>query len=197
MFYPCPISNGTKMVDLARQSTKPIEKIQMQKSIPILFYLSLLLFFISMASYGGLLLLNRAQARAGQTLRQEIQRKEEDLRPELIDQIFLLEERLGNIHTLLEKHSFPTQLLTLVEEITLPLVRFSSFNYQPALSRLDMSGETISYGLLAEQLGIWERNPELERVEFGGLSRTTGDFIGFKLNLTLKQSAFKKPPQLE
>ena len=168
----------------------------MQKSIPILFYLSLLLFFVSMASYGGLFLLNRAQARAEQVLRQEIQRKEEDLRPELIDQIFLLERQLENMRTLLEKHSFPTQLLVLIEENTLPLVRFSTFNYQPALNRLDMSGETISYSLLAEQLGVLERNQEIERVEFGGLSRTAGNLVGFKLNLTFKQSVFKKPPQL-
>lgn len=169
----------------------------MQKSIPILFYLGLLLFFMSIASYGGLLLLNRAQERAGQILRQEIQRKEESLRPELIDQIFSLEERLKNMGNLLEKHSFSTQLLTLVEETTLPLVRFSSFNYQPAQNRLDMAGETTSYSLLAEQLGVLERNPEVERVEFGGLSKTAENFVGFRLNLTLGRSAFKKPPQLK
>lgn len=181
------------MADFLQQSQGPTVKVRLTKSIPILLYLSIFLFFIALASYGGLLLLNRAQGRATQTLLAQLQQKEEELRPEIIDQIFLLEARLKTMRALLENHKFVTRLFTLLQENTLPLVRFSTFNYQSAVNKVDMSGETTGYALLAKQIGVLERHPDIERVEFGGLSRNE-KFLNFRIGITFNPQTLLKLP---
>mgnify|MGYP001602555926 FL=1 len=49
-----------------------------------------------------------------------------------------------------------------------------------------MTGEAASYRALAAQIGIFERDPQIEKTEFGGLSATSGGLVGFKLSLTVK-----------
>lgn len=182
------------MVDFLQQGQKPVIKVRLTKSVPVLLYLSIFLFFVALASYSGILLLNRAQERATQTLLVQIQQKEEELRPEIIDQIFLLEARLKNMRTLLENHKFVTRLFTLIQENTLPFVRFSTFSYQSAVNKVDMSGETTGYALLAKQIGILERHPDVERVEFGGLSRNE-KFLNFRIGITFGPQTLLKLPQ--
>ena len=183
------------MVDFLKSEQKPEEKIRFKASVPILLYLGILLFFLALASYGGLFLLNRAQERATQTLLSEIKRKEGELRSEIIDQIFLLEARLKNLRTLLENHKFVSRLFGLVGETTLPLVRFSTFNFQSGTNKVDMAGQTLSYGLLAKQIGILERHPDIEKVEFGGLSRDN-KFLNFRLGITLNPQTLKTIPKI-
>ena len=51
-----------------------------------------------------------------------------------------------------------------------------------------MSGEATSYSTIARQIGVFERDQNIERVEFGGLSLGANNVAGFKVSLIFKRS---------
>ncbi|QQG45673.1 MAG: hypothetical protein HYW89_02010 [Candidatus Sungiibacteriota bacterium] len=182
------------MADLLLKKESPEAKFRIERGSSFLFYLVLALFFLGLAVYGGLLLLNRGQERAREELTAQVRLKEEDLRPELLNQIFILDKRLKNLRTLLARHIFPSNTLRLVEADTHPQVRFLNFNLSTDSRKLEMSGETTSYAVLARQIALFERDPQVERVEFGGLSFGTNNLLGFKLTLIIKTSLLQLRP---
>ncbi len=161
---------------------------------PLFSYIGLLLFFLVGASYGGTILLNSNQQKTKEKLIEEIKLKEESLRSELLDEIFLLDERLKNMGSLLHKHTFTSNIFKLIEADVHPSVRFSSFNLNTDSRKIDMSGEAASYTALSKQIGIFERNAQIEKVEFGGLSSGPNNLIGFRLTIILRPGIFLLRP---
>lgn len=161
----------------------------------LFFFLALLFFLVASAGYGGLFLLTHAQASTRAELILQIQEKEKNLRPEIVEQIFILEERLKNIATLLNGHIFSSQAFRIIEADTHPQVQFTSFGFTPADYKVEMSGETVSYAALARQVNILERDPQIERVEFGGLTMTGNNFLGFRSTIILRPTVLQTRPK--
>lgn len=159
----------------------------MERGGSFLFYLSLAAFLFVASTSGGLALLNRAQEEAMTVLTEEVKDKDKGLRTDLVNQIFLVDQRLKNLRQLLSEHTASSNVFGLLEKDTLPQVRFLNFNFDVSARKLDMSGEAASYSVIARQIGVFERDPNIERVEFGGLS-LSGSNAGFKVALIFKRS---------
>lgn len=182
---------------LARKEAMASRIVREHRDGALLFFLALLLFLASAAAYGGLFLLTKAQASTRDDLIGQIQEKERDLRPDIIEQIFLLEERLKNITTLLNKHTFASNAFRLIEAATHPQVRFLNFGFMPGEYKTEMAGETISYAVLAREINILERDPQIENVEFGGLSITGNNLLGFRVMIRFRPELFHVRPTPE
>lgn len=182
------------MADLLLKKESPLAKIRLERGGSVFFYASLALFFLVLAGYGGLSLLNRSQNAAKDLLLEEVGAKRENLRPELLSQIFLLDRRLKNIRAVLSNHVFTSNALRFLESSAHPQVRFLSFTLSAAGRKIDLTGQAASYATLAKQIGILERDPGLERVEFGGLSTLDNNTVGFKLTLIFKQALLQIRP---
>ncbi|MBI2640472.1 MAG: hypothetical protein HYW91_01140 [Candidatus Sungbacteria bacterium] len=182
------------MADLLLKKESPLQTLQMRRGGSILFYFSLLAFFLASAGYGGLWLLNNAQGKARDELIAQVKTKEEELRPELLNQIFLLDARLKSMRALLSQHSFPSNILNFLETHTHPRVRFLNFNFSGSAGKLDMTGEAASYAVLAEQIALLEGDPNIETVEFGGLSIGAKNLANFKMAIIFKPSILHLRP---
>jgi len=183
------------MADLLKKTTS-LETLRVRAKAESgwFFYLNLFIFFLLVASYGGFLLLNRNQKDARDLLLEEIKSKENELRPELFNQIFAMEKQLKNIRTLISSRTFTSNIFGLLEANTLPQVRFTDFNFSADPRKIDLSGEAANYRTLAEQIAIFERHPQVEKVDFGGLSRTSTGLVAFKLAITLNPALLKSKP---
>lgn len=161
----------------------------------LFFYASLLIFLLLLAGYGGLVFLNRAQGLAQAEILAQIEQKRQDLRPELVQELFALEKRLMAIRTLLENHILPSRVFAWLESQTHPRVYFQSMNFNSAARKLQLPGSADSLRSLNEQIGIFEQNPELEKVEFGGLSfaKDAGALISFQTTVVFKPAFFQSP----
>ncbi len=182
------------MPDSLVKKDSSFEKNFLARGGSFLFYIALLLFFASTGTYGGLLLLNRAQAQSREELVAQVKSKEEDLRPELLNQIFLLDSRLKNMRTLISNHNFISSVFNFLESNTHPKVRFSNFNFSADSRKLDMSGEALSYSVVAQQIAIFELNPQVEKAEFGGLSAGGTNLINFKVAIIFKPTLLHFSP---
>ena len=154
-------------------------------AVPI-FYFCLAAFLVTLATYGGLVLLNRAQEGARDEFWASIREKEEDLHAGVIDQIFLLDAQLRHLRTLLLGHVFTTQALNFVERTAHPSVPFYNFNFASGSRKIDMSGVGAGYSTVAEQMSLFEQSPLVEQVSFGGLSLGENNLVNFNLSLVFK-----------
>ena len=160
----------------------------------LFFALALAIFLISLLMASGLLLLGRAREQTRDQLIEQNAAKEEALRPELLDQIVALEQRLKRVRTLIDGHVFASNIFRMIEANTHPAVRFSNFVFAADGAKIDMNGEASGYRALARQIGIFEREPQIERVEFGGLATTGEGRVGFKLSLIIQPALLHLNP---
>lgn len=147
---------------------------------------SITLLVAVLAALGGLTLLNRQREAQREEFIRQNKIKEESLRPELLAQIVALEGRLKGIRALLSRHEFSSNALRLVEADTHPQVQFSSFAFSADNLKVELGGQAASYRVLARQITFFENDPQVEAVEFGGLSAVSSGLIGFHLAITLK-----------
>lgn len=152
----------------------------------LFFFVSIGALVVTVAAAGGLMVLNTAQESRYQEFIAQNKIKEENVRPELLQQVALLDKRLKGVGTLIGSHTFASNVFSVIEKNTHPQVRFQNFTFAADSLKLDMSGEAASYRALATQIGLFEREAQIERTEFGGLSTTGEGLVGFKLTLTFK-----------
>lgn len=143
------------------------------------------------AAAGGLVILNRGREAQKLELISQNKIKEESMRPELLASILSLDQRLKAARQALGSHTFVSNVFGLLEADTHPQVRFSNFSFAADSLKLEMSGEAASYRALARQIAFFEQDPQIDHVEFGGLSVTGEGLIGFKLSLTFKQTLLR------
>lgn len=153
-------------------------------------------FLLTIAAYGGLILLNRAQSKALNEIAAQIQQKQETFEEDSMKEITLLDSRLKNIRSLLAQHVFVSNLFRLIERDTLTQTNFLDFDFLTKERTITLSGETSSYALLAQQITIFEDDPGIERAQFEGLGRAGENKVQFKLTLILKPAVLQEQPSL-
>lgn len=172
-----------------------LEEIRKSHSNGILFYVSLLVFLLVVAAYGGLIFLNRAQQSAQQEILSQIEQKRQELRPELVQQIFSLENRFNAMKSLIQKHTFPSRTLAWLEQHTHPRVAFATFAFDSTIRKLALTGAADSLVSLNQQIAIFQQDPDIEKVEFNGLSFKKEDgSAGFNATVIFKPAFLQVAP---
>ncbi|MDP3710377.1 MAG: hypothetical protein Q8R29_01490 [bacterium] len=171
--------------------------ISLRRGTVLIFYISLSLFFATLVGYLILFFVNRAQASSRENLLKDVRIRQDELRPELINQIFSLESKLANIQKLSGSHIFTSNVLKFLEENTLPNVRFLTFDFKSDTRRLEMAGDAASYATLTEQIILLEKHPQIEKVEFGGLTLGGNNLVNFRITIVFRPSLLLNPPFVE
>ena len=186
------------MADFLIKKEKTADRFAMfRPGTGLILRVSLGLFILSLVSYAVLIFIDRSQVKTEENLLQEVRVRQDELRPELVNQIFTLESKLASIQTLINKHPFSSNILKFLEENTLPNIRFLTFDFKSDTGRLEMSGDAASYAALTEQIILFERNSRVEKVEFGGLTLGAGNLVNFRLTMVFKPVLVRTPPFIE
>lgn len=149
---------------------------------------ALVLFIAALVLAGGLYFYGRAlQTTRGRWVEQ-VKAQEAELRPELLSQLTQLGATFASVRDLLSSHSFPSNVLTLVQSLTHPSVQFTGFSYSRSARKIELAGLARSYQTVAQQVRAMEASPQIERVDFGGLSRNERGLVNFKLAVIFKAS---------
>lgn len=97
--------------------------------------------------------------------------------------------RSGEVKELLDAHHIPSLLLKLIEEMSHPDVALSRLAFSFAANEVQVSGSTSSYKVLAEQILIWERNPDVASASVSDFDTDTTGRLKFAARLTLIPNA--------
>jgi len=99
--------------------------------------------------------------------------------------------KLDLLKKLIEKHVYWTSLFDFLEGITLPKVRYISFNADISSNKLNLDGTTIGFTTLAQQMIILKRNPLVKNLTMSSL-KITEEGIGFNFNIELSPKAWQE-----
>ena len=173
------------MADLSLKQTASVSRATYGAGLPF-SAVSISLFVVVLAAIGGLFVLNGQMESRKEEFISQNKIKEESLRPELLEQIITLEDRLKGIRTLLSRHPYASNVFRILEADTHPQVKFTTFDFTLGTLKVELGGEAASYRVLARQITFLERDPQIEDVRFGGLSVVGPGAIAFRLTLTFK-----------
>lgn len=148
---------------------------------------------ISLAVYAGLYFINKSQEATQQELVAQIGQKEEDLRPNVLDQIFSLQKKIESVSGIIGSHSFSVNTFGLVERDTHPRVSFETYAFSPKNNTIAMKGLASDFEALAKQIGFMEGDKQIDKVEFGGLSLKDDGRVSFTLTIHLMRSVLLTP----
>lgn len=182
------------MADLSLQKSSSLARLGFGRGGSLFLYVGIGAFAAVLITLGGLLFLNRAREAMREEFIAENEAKKESLRPELLNQIILLDKRLKGARDLLTGHNFASNVFRVIEANTHPQVRFANLVLSADALKTDMSGEAASYSAISRQVAILEREAQIEKVEFGGLSTTGEGLVGFKLSLIFKPTLLRLRP---
>lgn len=179
---------------VSRPSVK--KKFSLAWDIPqLLFVLSLILVILSGGAWGGIYYYAKLLGGETASLKDQIRVSEEELDPNLINQILSIFQKLDAGKSLLANHVFTSSVFDFLEKNTHPKVAYSSIGYASESHRIDLSAAAGSYAVLARQISVFESSPMVKQVTFGGLSLAqkgeAGNFVKFNLAITFKPELIK------
>lgn len=158
-----------------------------------LFNLALVAFVASLVLAGGLLAYERSLTSTRADWEEQVTGQEAELRPDLLAQIADLSTAIGVSKELLSNHIYASNSLLLLQSVTHPFVSFSSFSFSRDARKIELVGSANSYRSVAEQVNLFETHPQVEKVDFGGLSVSEKGLVNFKLAVIFKPSLLQAP----
>lgn len=109
-----------------------------------------------------------------------------------VKEVVDLQGRLEVLGLLKQEHLYWSQILALLERLTLPNVQFKNFNSEIGKKEINMEGLTTNYTNLARQLIVFEDSDLIEKVKAGSM-RLGEDGLNFSIVISLNEAAWKKP----
>lgn len=157
-----------------------------------LFNLGLIAFLAALVFAAGLFFYRNSLEKSRTTWADQVKTQEDDLRPDLLQQLVDLAHQLSSTSSLLSNHTFASNVFAFLEASTLPRVQFTSFGLVGA--KVDLAAVADSFQTVADQVGILETNPQVVKVDFGGLSRLDAGRVNFRITILLKPGLLKLVP---
>lgn len=175
------------------QSFIPQARVALRKNLAVeaggwLFSLSLVLVVVSVVAAGGVFFYRRSLESTLRAWIEQVSSQEAELRPELLAQVSELSSALAVARELLQNHVFSSNVLVFLQNIAHPTVQFHSLSFSRDARKIEVSGLAASYRSVAEQVSFMESHPQVEKVDFGGLSLGEKGLVNFKLAIIFRPS---------
>jgi Tfp pilus assembly protein PilN len=103
--------------------------------------------------------------------------------------VYDYKRKIDDIPILLEKHKKPTKVFNLLKTTVHPNVWFSSFQLITERNFLFLSGRAKDLTSLSQQIAIFEKNPQIEKVNLSSAGLAKDGGVEFKLEINLLPSA--------
>lgn len=156
------------------------------------FIFILIAFFATLLGWGGIFAYKRTLAAAETSSKDQIGNITKELRQDFgNDKLVVLSDKISAAKELLAGHMLPSNIFILLQDKTLPKVSFSTFSFANETRQIAMAASAENYQVLADQIAIFEGLPQVDRVEFGGLTLGQGNVISFSLTITLNNSVLR------
>lgn len=154
------------------------------RPVGFLSSISLILFFITLATGGGIYLWEQYETKQVAVLAQSVQAAQKEFEPQLITKLQLLDKQLKNANTLIKNHTVTSPLFDLLESSTLRQVQFNKIDYTTDDTKgvtVKMSGVADGYQSIAQQADVLGASTYLKNVIFSNFFLTQQGKVSFDL----------------
>jgi len=179
--------------DTAQTSFRGPSSVSRSGLADIVMLLAIVLLVASVALAIGVFLYIQFLQSSLSSKRDQLERAQAAFEPALIAELTRLDDRMKAAETLLQKHTAPSILFTLLEQLTLETVSFSDFSYdatqQDAIT-ITMHGVAQSVNSIALQADLFGKHNAIVSPLFSNIGRDQ-DGVHFDLNATINPSALR------
>ena len=158
----------------------------------IINLISFIIFVASLLSAGGAYLYRNSIESDIAEFKRSLQIAKNQFEPSLIEELQILDKRLNAATTILNKHVAVSPIFVLLQDITLPTVRYSDFTYEidPStnLVNIEMKGEAKGYNFIALQADLFSDNKFIKNPIFSDFILDQTGNIDFNLSFSVDKS---------
>ncbi|MBI4120810.1 MAG: hypothetical protein HY457_00945 [Parcubacteria group bacterium] len=173
------------------KKTMPTVGARRSEPVGLVMVGGLVIFFSSLVIAGGLYFYRALLTGQIESMSADVVVAKEEIQPRLIQSITRFDKRITNAETLIQKHLVATPLFQLLEEATLPTVRYDRFSANvddDGAVILSLAGEARTYKDLAVQADIFGKDENITEPIFSGLRLNNSGNVAFQFTGKIKPS---------
>jgi len=177
--------------------SEPGSRVAVSHSINIFSAIATIIFVLTILTSGGVFIYKNILESQILLSDKSLNAAREAFHPEKIQELIDADSRIMATKRLLEKHVAVSELLTLLQSLTVKRMRFTSLSYinkNTGLPTLSIDGEAATYNALAEQKDIFGQNEFIKNPQFSNFSLMDNGAVSVKFFTTLdpKLVSYKK-----
>lgn len=154
--------------------------------------IAFILFSASLLSAGGAYLYRDSVKADVAEYKISLQRAKAAFEPALIQELQTLDKRLNAANTILDKHIAVSPIFVILQDLTLPTVRYSDFTYEldeaTNLVKVEMKGEAKGYNYIALQADLFDKNKFIKNPIFSDFVLDQTGNVDFNLTFVVDKS---------
>lgn len=157
----------------------------------IIVIISFLLFFASLAAYGGLFLYKNSLQKETDVLAQSLERAKAAFEIPLINEISQSSQKINYSKKLLGQHTSVVPIFDFLEKNTVKSISFKGFKYsidKDGTPLVSLDGLAKSYTDLALQGNVFEKEKSVKNAVFSGIGLGEKGIINFSVKLSFDPS---------
>lgn len=162
-------------------------------AVDILMLLAVVTLAVALALAAGVFLYSSFLSSNVQSKSEQLARAQQAFEPALVQELIRLDARLDAANAVLAQHLAPSELFSLLEELTLQSVSFSSMNYslsEDGTITLRLQGKARSVNGVALQASVFGQHNAITNPIFGDLDLVS-DGVEFSVTATVNPAALR------
>ncbi len=153
--------------------------------------LGIVLVVLSLAVYGGLVFYNKSLKQDLIPLKDRVEELNQQRDKQFEERVKTLDNSLKDLKIILENHIYWSNLFSIISQLTVPQVSFSTLNSNTKSKdnyvSISVAGKTTGYTYLAKQIRSFEQSQLISNVKVGGISLGTAGGIEFLMTINFKE----------
>lgn len=171
----------------------PRPKSKPSKIISIVLYVSLVFLILAAGAYLQLKSVEKKRSQELESLKETLVQKETSGElGQLQSRLTVYKEKIDKISFLLDSYQIGTDFFKFLEKYTHPKVKLSDVSVAILDSEVSLSGQTVNFTTLIQQLYIFENNPQVQNLKLSNFAATKEKkSVNFSINFSLSPNLFK------
>ncbi len=162
-------------------------------SFGLINVVAFIIMIISLLVAGGAYLYRDNLSKKVEEMKVSLGRAQNIFEPELLTELETLDRRIDAADQILSKHIAVSPIFKVLEEITLPTVRYIDFTYEvdevnPDVVHVSMTGEAVSYDAITLQADLFSKNRFIRNPIFSNFSLNKTGGVEFDLMFDVSKS---------
>ncbi len=154
---------------------------------------SFVVMLVSLLVAGGAYLYRDNLSQKVEEMKISLERAQNIFEPELLTELEMLNKRIQAADEILASHIAVSPIFEVLQEITLPTVRYIDFTYEidsvnPNVVHVAMTGEAVSYDAITLQADLFSNNRFIRNPIFSNLSLNRTGEVEFDLMFDVSKS---------
>jgi len=150
------------------------------------------IFLFTVAAYFGIDYWNKTKKAELAVLEEEFQNLRSDFPLQREQEAILFEKKINSLSKLLNDHTYFSQVLTILEELTHPQIYYTNLDFSTEKNMLTLEGIAKNQMVFSEEVsGLVNNSSKIKAVVVKDMKTTKSEYVSFSLDVFIQPSLLK------